>query len=107
MLKQLIFGAALVLSTGQALAYDYHPRHGRVVTVEPSISFTLGEHHDGVGVRYHSGGTYYYDAPRYPVRVIGGPVYYSPRAYGHSYRHHGHRHHDRHDGHRGHRHHRD
>lgn len=96
MLKQLIGAAALVLATGQALAHDYHSRHGHAVTVEPSISFSVGGRHDGVGISYHSGGRYWYDAPRYPVHIIGAPVYHHYYAAPH---HHGHKHHHRHDRH--------
>ena len=98
MFKALFLAGALSLAAGQALAHDdYYGPRGRVVTVEPSISFSFGSRHDGVGVQYHSGGRYYYDAPRYPVRLIGAPSYHyyydAPRGHGYKHRH-GHRHDD-------------
>lgn len=105
MFKALFLAGALSLAAGQALAHDdYYTPRGRVVTVEPSISFNFGSRHEGVGVQYHSGGRYYYDAPRYPVRLIGAPSYYYDAPRWHAPKHRHHRHDDDDRGRRHHRH---
>ena len=94
MLRTLLIATALLTTSGVALARD---GHGRVISVEPSISISFGSpHHDGFRVLYESGGHHYWTHTDYrPSHYIVLPphrqVYYE-----HPGRHHGWKGHDRH-----------
>lgn len=113
MFRTLLIATALLTTSGVALARD---GHGRVVSVEPHFSISVGtRHHDGFRVQYESGGHHYWThTPYRPTQYIVLPppqyVYYGHpggHGYGHN-KHHwkGHRG-DRDDGYRGHRDHRE
>lgn len=62
MLRKLILAAGMLAASGTAFAYDGHGRHhGRVISVEPSVSISFGNpYHDGFRVQYESGGRHYW-----------------------------------------------
>ena len=112
MLRKTLIAASLLIASGSVLANDNYV-HGRVITVQPSISVSVGGgHHDnGFRVLYESGGQRYWTHSDYyprdviyvPRPVEVQPVYYSDRSYRrdegyrHGWRdeHHGWRGHDR------------
>ena len=76
MLRKLLIATALVAASGSAFAHD-GPGYGRVVSVEPYVSFTFGTgRHDGFRVVYESGGRHYWTHSTYypgPVIVVPPP----------------------------------
>jgi hypothetical protein len=94
MLRKLLIATALVAASGGAFA---HGGYGRVVSVEPYISFAFGTgRHDGFRVVYESGGRHYWThSPYYPGQVIVVPPphqvhyihHYVPKVK-HHYKHH-------------------
>jgi hypothetical protein len=92
MLRTLLIAAALLSTSGAALARDGHD-YGRVVSVEPHFSISFGtRHHDGFRVVYESGGEHYstYTPYRPSHAIVLPPVHqahyvYRTRDYGHDW----------------------
>lgn len=74
MFRKLLIATALVAASGSAFAHG-GPGYGRVVSVEPHISFSFGTgRHDGFRVVYESGGRHYWTHSAYrPNHVIVVP----------------------------------
>lgn len=74
MFRKLLIATALIAASGSAFAYGGHG-YGRVVSVEPHISFSFGTgRHDGFRVVYESGGRHYWTHSTYhPGHVIVMP----------------------------------
>lgn len=99
MFRKCLIATALVVASGSAFAYDDHG-YGRVVSVEPHVSFSFGSgRHDGFRVVYESGDRHYWTYSPYhpgPVIVVPPPHrvhhihHYVPK-----HKHH-HKHHPRH-----------
>lgn len=107
MFRKLLIATALLAASGSVFAHGSYG-HGRVVSVEPYISFAFGSgRHDGFRVVYESGGRHYWTHNAYhPGHVIVVPPphrvhhihHYAPKVK-HHYKHH--RKHWRDDDHRG------
>ena len=71
MIRTLLIAATLLTASGAALAHN-DIAYGRVIEVEPRVSFSFGTgYHDGFRVLYESGGQRYWTyAPRHPGHVI-------------------------------------
>ena len=96
MLRTLLIATALLTTSGAALARDGHD-YGRVISVEPSFSISLGtRHRDGFRVQYESGGQHYWGhSDHHPGQYfVLPPQHYVQSNYG--YRDHGWRGRDRH-----------
>lgn len=86
MLRKLILAAGMLAASGAAFAYDGHGRHhGRVISVEPSVSISFGNpYHDGFRVQYESGGRHYWThSPYHPGPVIVVPSHQVRHVYHH------------------------
>lgn len=80
MLRSALLAASLLAASGTALAYD-----GRVITVEPNITFSFGtRHHDGFRVLYEFGGEHYWTHTSYhPGHTIVLPPRHQVNVYNH------------------------
>ncbi|MCL5059617.1 MAG: hypothetical protein M1449_03330 [Candidatus Thermoplasmatota archaeon] len=78
MLRTLLIATTLL--SGTAFAYD-----GRVITVEPNITFSFGtRHHDGFRVLYEFGGHQYWThTPHHPGHTIVLPPQHQVNVYHH------------------------
>lgn len=74
MFRKLLIATALVAASGSVFAHG-GAGYGRVVSVEPHISFSFGSgRHDGFRVVYESGGRHYWThSAYYPGHVIVMP----------------------------------
>ncbi|MEQ1590884.1 MAG: hypothetical protein ABL892_00695 [Thiobacillaceae bacterium] len=91
MLRKTLFAACLLIASGSAMADRDGYVYGRVLTVEPSFSISIGggRYNDGFRIQYETGGQRYWTHSDYRPRdviYVPRPVYVRPVYYSNGYR---------------------